>query len=245
MYNIAICDDDREFIEFVKGIMRELNFANNINLYEYLSGEQFLFDIDNGHDLDLIILDIQMKEIGGNEVAVELRKRFKNVVLVFCSGVYKPSPENIKVAPFRFLLKEYSKEKMLEEFSEIFEYLKNKKDEPAILCYDKKYTIKVNISEIIYASIARRGTEIHTYDKDGGTNNKRIYFCKQSLQKLYEILKKYNFAYAHNSYVVNLRYICKRSNEEIQMSNGEILSVSRSKAKELEKELELYLSQKY
>ena len=105
-----------------------------------------------------------MKEIGGNEVAVELRKRFKNVVLVFCSGVYKPSPENIKVAPFRFLLKEYSKEKMLEEFSEIFEYLKNKKDEPAILCYDKKYTIKVNISEIIYASIARRGTEIHTYD---------------------------------------------------------------------------------
>ena len=28
MYNIAICDDDREFIEFVKGIMRELNFAN-------------------------------------------------------------------------------------------------------------------------------------------------------------------------------------------------------------------------
>ena len=88
MYNIAICDDDREFIEFVKGIMRELNFTNNINLYEYLSGEQFLFDIDNGHDLDLIILDIQMKEIGGNEVAVELRKRFKNIVLVFCSGVY-------------------------------------------------------------------------------------------------------------------------------------------------------------
>lgn len=245
MYNIAICDDDREFIEFVKEIMRELNFADSVNLYEYLSGEQFLFDIGDRYDLDLLILDIQMKEVEGNKVAIELRKRFKDIVLVFCSGVYKPSPENIKVAPFRFLLKQYSKARMLEEFSEIFEYLKDKKEEPTILCYDKKYTVRVNISEIIYASIARRGTEIHIYDKDGDLNNKKTYFCKQSLQEVYGILKKYSFAYAHNSYIVNLRYVCKRSNEEIQMINGEILSVSRSKAKELEKEMDLYLSKKY
>lgn len=245
MYNIAICDDDREFIEFVKKIIKELNFLDNMNLHEYLSGKDFLFDIDNRHDLDLLILDIQMDEIDGNKVAIELRKRFKDIVLVFCSGVYNPSPENIKVAPFRFLLKQYSKDRMLEEFSEIFEYLAEKKEEPALLCYDRKYTLKVNISEIVYISITRRGTEVHTYLKRDKFTNKKTYFCKQSLREVYELLKEYSFAYAHNSYVVNLRYICKRNKEEIQMINGEILSVSRSRAKELEKEMDLYLAKKY
>ena len=107
MYNIAICDDDKGFIEFVKEVIRELNLSNEVRIYEYLSGEEFIFDIDNRYDLDLVILDIQMKEMDGNQVSIELRKRYKNTTLVFCSGIYKPSPENIKVAPFRFLLKEY------------------------------------------------------------------------------------------------------------------------------------------
>ena len=245
MNNIAICDDDREFIDYVKEIMKELDFTHSVNLYEYLSGEQFLFDLDNRYNLDLLILDIQMKETDGNQVAVEFRKRFKDTVLVFCSGVYKPSPENIKVAPYRFLLKEYSKEKMLKEFAEIFEHLKERSREPAILCCDEKYTLKVNISEIMYVSIARRGTEVHIYDKDSNFNHKKIYFCKQNLQELYEILKPYHFVYAHNSYIVNLRYICKRNHEEIQIANGEKLSVSRSRKKELEKEMDLYFCKKY
>ena len=245
MYNIAICDDDREFIDYVKEIMKELDFTHSVNLYEYLSGEQFLFDLDNRYNLDLLILDIQMKETDGNQVAVEFRKRFKDTVLVFCSGVYRPSPENIKVAPYRFLLKEYSKEKMLKEFAEIFEHLKERSREPEILCCDEKYTLKVNISEIMYVSIARRGTEVHIYDKDSNFNHKKIYFCKQNLQELYEILKPYHFVYAHNSYIVNLRYICKRNHEEIQIANGEKLSVSRSRKKELEKEMDLYFFKKY
>lgn len=78
MYNMAICDDDKGFIEFVKEIIRELNLLNEVNIFEYLSGEEFLFDMDNRYDLDLVILDIQMKEMEGNKVSIELRKRYKN-----------------------------------------------------------------------------------------------------------------------------------------------------------------------
>ena len=36
---------------------------------------------------------------------------------------------------------------------------------------------------------------------------------------LYEQLKEYNFVYAHNSYIVNLKYI-KNVKEEIELMNG-------------------------
>ena len=134
MFNVAICDDDKNFIQYVEDIIKELGYAEDVKFFEYLSGEEFLFDIDERGDLDLVVLDIQMGETDGNQVSVELRKRYKSTTLVFCSGYFKPSPENIKVSPFRFLLKEYSRERMVSEFKEIFEYLTNNKDEPSIVC---------------------------------------------------------------------------------------------------------------
>lgn len=243
MYNIAICDDEKEFIEFVKELIRELDMSNEVRIYEYLSGEEFLFDIDNRYDLDLIILDIQMNVIDGNKVSLELRKKYKSTTLVFCSGIYKPSPENIKVFPFRFLLKQYSKSKMLQEFKEIFEYIKAKKDEPVLVCCDGRNHLHIQPHEIIYVSIHRRGTKVHVYsEKD---EEEKVYSCKLNIEQVYDLLKDYHLVYAHNSYIVNLKYINKQNKEEIQMVTGEILSVSRSRSKELREKLTLYFERKY
>ena len=57
-----------------------------------------------------------------------------------------------------------------------------------------------------------------------------------------EILKDYDFAYVHNSYIVNFKFIKERTKEEIQLMNGEILSVSRSRTRELRNKMELYLN---
>lgn len=245
MYNIAICDDDLGFIEFIKEIIAELGFANEVNIFEYLSGEEFVADMNERNDLDLLILDICLKKMDGNQVAEEFRKRYKSTALVFCSGMYKPSPENIKVSPYRYLLKEYSKKKMLEEFAEIFEYLNEKKNEPVILCIDGKNYIHVQPREILYISIAKRGTNIHMYHRGTNTLETKVYLCREKLSELYSRLKDCNFVYAHNSYIVNMEYVKKRSREEIQMINGEMLSVSRARSKELKEKLTIYFERKY
>lgn len=245
MYNIAICDDDKGFIEYVKEIIKELNLSNDVKIYEYLSGEEFIYDIDNRHDLDLMILDIQMKAIDGNQVSVELRKKYKSTTLVFCSGIYKPSPENIKVAPFRFLLKEYSKSRMIEEFKEIFKHLKTKKDEPVVVCYDGREHIQVYPYEILYISISKRGSKVHTYCEESKETVNKDYSCKQNIGELFDILKDYHFVYAHNSYIVNLKYIKKRNKDEIQLITGEKLSVSRARSKELREMMTIYFERKY
>lgn len=43
MYRIAICDDDKEFIDYIKKIIIELGMNyNNTEYYEYESGELFI-----------------------------------------------------------------------------------------------------------------------------------------------------------------------------------------------------------
>lgn len=88
MFNVAICDDDKNFIQYVEDIIKELWYAEDVKFFEYLSGEEFLFDIDERGDLDLVVLDIQMGETDGNQVSVELRKRYKSTTLVCCGQAF-------------------------------------------------------------------------------------------------------------------------------------------------------------
>lgn len=243
MFNVAICDDDKNFIQYVEDIIKELGYAEDVKFFEYLSGEEFLFDIDERGDLDLVVLDIQMGETDGNQVSVELRKRYKSTTLVFCSGYFKPSPENIKVSPFRFLLKEYSRERMVSEFKEIFEYLTNNKDEPSIVCRGERSQVQVYANEIMYIEISKRGTKVHTLNKVGLVE--KVYSCKKSLGFLYELFKESNFAYAHKSYIVNLKYVKKLCSEELKLVDGQVLSVSRTKIKNLRKQVTEYFERKY
>lgn len=246
MFKIAICDDDKNFIDYTKKVLvgAGLN-EKEAKFYEYYSGEDFLFDMEDGIELDILILDIQMKGIDGNRVAVEFRKRYANTTLVFCSGIYKPSPETIKVSPFRFILKEYSDERMLNEFREIVEWIKSKRNNPVLCGYDGYNHFQVSSDDIMYISIAKRGSYIHTCLGEMNYKEAKVISCKKKVEDLYEMLKDFDFVYAHNSYIVNLKYIKSRMKEEIQLMNGEILSVSRARTRELRGKMISYLEKKY
>ena len=139
MINIAICDDDTFFIDYIEKVIVEVNGSDkDINFFEYTKGKIFLWDVEDGMDIDLLILDIKLDDAMGDQVAVEFRKKHLNTTLVFCSGFCNPSPEMIKIAPYRFLIKQYSREKMLDECEEIIDYLKNKRTAPMIKGYKER-----------------------------------------------------------------------------------------------------------
>lgn len=62
---------------------------------------------------------MQMKDYDGHKTARLFRNYFPNSVLVFCSGVRKPTDESFKTMPFRYLMKDYSEIKMCSEIRDI------------------------------------------------------------------------------------------------------------------------------
>lgn len=50
MYYIALCDDCKEYIPYLKEILQEAKGERNIDfkIYEYSSGEELIYSLDRG-----------------------------------------------------------------------------------------------------------------------------------------------------------------------------------------------------
>ena len=74
MYRIAICEDDKNYIVFLKKIILATNVIEpeTILFYDFHSGEELF--LHSELDFDLVILDMQMDKMDGYETAMQLRK---------------------------------------------------------------------------------------------------------------------------------------------------------------------------
>ena len=108
MYKIVICDDDKNFIFYMKEMLLRCDLSERqVTFYEVTSGEECLLTVERMTSCDLIILDMQMSGMDGHATAKHFRKLFPDSLLVFCSGVSKPTDESFKTTPFRYLRKNY------------------------------------------------------------------------------------------------------------------------------------------
>ncbi len=80
MYNILICDDDKEIVEAINIYLTKEGYK----IYKAYDGEQALKVIKNT-DIQLVILDIMMPKIDGIEVAKKIRTK-KAVPIIFLSA---------------------------------------------------------------------------------------------------------------------------------------------------------------
>lgn len=246
MYDIAICDDDENFIKYIKRMLLKGDLKKEeICFYEYSSGEEMVNSLNACEKIDLLILDMQMKELDGNGTARLFRDQFPSSVIVFCSGVCLPTVESFETTPFRYLLKEYTDERMLRELDAVVQEVKNKRIEPIVMGTWNYNAVKLKLEEILYISIARNGSNIHVNPKVIKYEFENHITSRKRLPELYAILGKYGFEYAHNSYIVNLNHIKRKTTKELELIDGTVLSIARSKEKTLRIAFAKYKAQKY
>lgn len=246
MYQIIIVDDDVNFIEFMKRIIVKcLANMEDVIFEEFFSGEEFINQLDDISNCDLLILDMQMKKMDGHTTAKMFRKKFPHSVLVFCSGVSRPTDESFKVTPFRYLLKDYTEKVMGMEMNAIIAQMKLVAKSPIIMGRNHDNYISLYPNDIMYIENSKAGSIIHIC-KDRIVDFNYQVNTRQKLEDLYKKLKDYQFEYAHNSYLVNLNYVTKLfSQGYIQMRDGTELNVSRSKMQNFRNALIHLLSGKY
>ena len=69
MYNILVCDDDREIVEAISIYLSKEGYK----IYKAYNGKE-AFDIMKKQEIHLILLDIMMPKIDGIEVAKKVRE---------------------------------------------------------------------------------------------------------------------------------------------------------------------------
>ena len=81
MYNILVCDDDKEIVKAIEIYLSKEGY----NILKAYDGEEALEILNNNDDIQLIILDIMMPKMDGIEVANKIRKD-KSIPIIMLSA---------------------------------------------------------------------------------------------------------------------------------------------------------------
>lgn len=246
MYHIAICDDDKRFISYIKKVINQAkgNKQYQFKFYEFCSGEDLVSSFNPSIHFDLLILDMELGDgIDGDETARLFRNKFKDSILVFCSGVIAPTVKSFKVTPYRYLLKSYSDAQFVSEVEEILTEVERNSKEVYIVGHYRNNVIRVNIKNILYIENAKRGSKITVCaDCDEAKFDGKI-LVDDKLDTL--SCKFCELAFAHSSYLININHVEKILCNEVYMDNGECLSISRTYQKEFREIFTKSIAEKY
>ena len=80
MYNILVCDDDKEIVEAIEIYLTKEGY----NILKAYNGEEAL-KIINKNEIHLLILDIMMPKINGIQVASKIREN-KSIPIIMLSA---------------------------------------------------------------------------------------------------------------------------------------------------------------
>lgn len=214
---IAICDDNEDQIKELRRLLGEWSvdkpFALNID--EYISAESFLFSYAD-KPCDLILLDIEMKQLNGMELARKLRAKNDMLPIIFITGYSDYISEGYDVEALHYLIKPVSDSKLfnvLDKFTQ-----KIAATEQIVLSCDSEI-IHISPDNITY--IEAKGRKTAVYLSDGKTLN-----CNMSISRFADMTLQ-GFVRCHRSYLVNLRFLKIVGRTEITLDNGGTVPLSR------------------
>ena len=80
MYKIAICDDDKKYVDFLEQIICQVSEKPQDNIiYKFYSGEEFLEN--PASSFDLLFLDMKMEKVDGMAAALKYRESDQDGIL--------------------------------------------------------------------------------------------------------------------------------------------------------------------
>lgn len=223
MINIGICDDELHYRLKIKNMLENISSSCHLhyNIYEFSSGEDLLNNYPK--DLDILIIDIQMKIINGMDTARRIREFDENLEIIFMTSFSEFMQEGYEVKAYRYILKPISERQISKNIIPCIKEIIKKRNNYLTINV-KNYVDRIKIDSIIYIETDRPNILIYTHDN--------MYTTKMSISKMEKILTEYGFFRCHNSYIVNLK-LTESMNGNTVVVKGKQIPISKYRVKDL------------
>ncbi len=230
---VAVCDDLKESLEQIEELLKQVPYIEKIDTFTDM--DFFYDEIKDGKYYDVIFMDIDWKqEKTGIDFASELRKYSPDSQIVYVTAYTMDYVEDVFLMSSNlsgFLTKPVKMEPLQKNLEKIKK--RHQEADGKLLIKQRGAVIVIPLKEIIYME-----SQLH---KVNIVSVKENYLCNEQLSKIKERLNE-QFLECHKSYVINMDYIQEFRNGEVLLSNGEVLSVSKTKASEAKKKFFEYMS---
>lgn len=220
MIKIAICDDNNETLMMLESLLssqyhdliRIHTFTTAFSLMTYLQDEA-------KGDTDLLLMDIELAQDNGIEVADTMQKQFPKLKVIFITGYIDYARYIFKAEPMDFIVKPVEKKRLYEAIDRALLKITVEKEQMIQIHY-KGELLKLDTDQIFYLETIQKVTYVHTRKKEYATR-KRIDEMMKELPQ--------NFVRCHQSFVINMDKIVYFAAGQAELANGQRIPVSRNR----------------
>ena len=230
MYNIGICDDEKDTCAQIADMVYEYGRKENVEIMVSVwnTGEALYQDLADKKPIDLLFLDIELVSTSGIQIGKRIRNELENpdISIAYISSKSSYALELFKIHPIDFLIKPVSAQDIWDTIDEalrlyrrgntVFEYKAN------------GYSCRLPHKYIIYFYSENKKINMVTKDSTVQFTGK--------IKDIIVILPEC-FIQIHHSYIINMNYISECSYETVKMSGGVELNISQPYRKMVRKSI--------
>lgn len=223
---VAIVEDEWMIRELIIMHLRAwaLNKHIVVEVFDYSSAENFLFDWEYEKHFDLIALDIEMKGITGVELAKKIKDSDANNQIIFITASSDYIFEGFEIGVMNYLLKPLSEEKFTLCLDKAFMAISSKKEVKSELLLEVQgVTKRVDLDTVYYIEAQKHQVSIE------GPNSLKINYAFKTIEAMIQSPK---WVKCHRSYLVNVSKIRQMTKAEIVFENGSRIPISRMQFKD-------------
>ncbi len=224
MINVCIVEDELNQAAVLKNYITTYCDAHKqqVNI-TYLPDGLDLVDDYKGQ-FDIILLDIQMKHLDGMAAAEKIRKVDADVIIIFITSTVQYAVQGYAVDALGYVLKPVPFPQFEQLFDKAITRVQAKQQHVYVKVSVDDKQLKLDVNSIHYIESQRNNVIIHCEDDD--------YVTVGPLKRFDEMLAPHGFSKCHNAYVVNLSFVEAVQKEEVLLTTGVTLPISRARKKD-------------
>ena len=222
MIHIAICDDEKQMSDHIRTFVSDFFRKKNreISIRTFLSGEELL---NYNGQIDILFLDIQMKDMDGMETARRLRADKFRGFLVFITVLKEMVFQSFEVQAYDYLVKPVDDKQFEKTMERLYASIRSA-DENTLLVQKGYESHIIRKDEIVFCEIIDRKIYLNMVSGEVVDYYERIENLETKLDN--------RFYRCHRSYLINLKHLKGYKNGTACMDNGKEIPVSRLRSKE-------------
>lgn len=213
---IAICDDEPQALARLAALLAEYDPGIQVDAF---SAAADLYRSAQTATYDAVLLDIEMESPNGYEIARHLAREDAHPIILFVTNSASYAVQGYGLA-LRYLLKPLTLEALSDAMDAVRQELR--RNRLTVTLEGSSHVLQVH--DIVYAEVINHHVTLHT---TVGSISFRA-----TLKDLTSQLPGHWFCAPHQSYVVNLLHVRTVSAQEVALTDGTRIPISRRRHRE-------------
>lgn len=222
--HLILCDDDNVFLDKletrIRGMCQKHGIA--VGMERYDSSKKMLEGLKDLDTVPVFLIDIDMPEVNGFEVASFLKKWNRECCIGFVSNKDELVFQAFAYHPFFFIRKMHLDEELEPQLLELQKKMGVKV--PKIELQTGRQTVEVALDTIWFVE-SEKNYLLFYREKDERGDAVR---ARMKIAEAEKELEPHGFVRTHKGYLVNMNYVYRLRENEILLLNGKHVPVSRS-----------------